>query len=416
LTSQLNLSTNNGGVLQLQKIFPKTLNASVSTTVNADNGTSTNQSQQNTSGSSHTNVNTFGVGLQLGMFGPLPMGTLSADYSHSWEHTVMDSGTTGTGSSASHGTGSSASMSIKDWSAYGALDATSVNPTWIFGQSYPWDVIQYNQSSNGSQINLPEFVQAQLLNGTLVLPPSQLAQFGLDFTTVGNWLIDFPQGITSDETITIDHRISSFTASHSLVGSAISANLQTSAAASQAQFSSGAIDLSSYSLIPLSGAATANGSAIGFAATPFTMAPTSALGAFKISSPANTLQITGSGFDSGMSTAFAQPVSATLTFKIADYNQQYSLLLMHWIGAGSGAVKIAWTVNGQWSGVMFVDAQEGSGGQGNVSSIELRNTDFTSIHFHDYLVVGTNTISLVVTPVDSTPAQYTWFAAAIGQA
>lgn len=417
LVNQVNITANNSALIQLRQIFPRTLNSSVSTSASADDGTNSSVTNENTSGSSHTNVNTFGVGITAGFFGELPMGSLTLDYSHSWEHSTYDSATSGTSSGATHNIGSGESMSVKDWSSYGCLDAQALNPTWVWGQSYPWDVIQYNQSSNGSNINLPSFVQDRLLSGTLVLPPSQLSQFGVDFTMTAAWVIDFPDGITSDETVEIAHTTTSYTASHSSSGNAISASLQTSSSAAEAIYSSGELSLADYSLIPLNGPGAGNGSAIGFTTTPFTIAPSGPTSSFKVASPANTLLATGQGFSPGMTTSFTDAVNIQLTFKVADFGNEYALLLMHWIGENSGACKIAWTVNKTASGVLYVDAPEGGGGQGNISSLALRDTDFTSINFHDYLIVGTNVVDLVITPADDGgSASYTLFAAAIGQA
>jgi len=78
-------------------------------------------------------------------------------------------------------------------------------------------------------------------------------------------------------------------------------------------------------------------------------------------------------------------------------------------------VKLAWSVNGN-EGVFHVDATEGTGGQDNTSSLALRNLDFTSINFHDYLVIGTNTIEVEISAANGKAASYTLFAAAIGQA
>ena len=50
---------------------------------------------ENTSGSSHTNVNTFGVAITGGFFGEMPMGSLTLDYSHCWEHSTYDSAMAG---------------------------------------------------------------------------------------------------------------------------------------------------------------------------------------------------------------------------------------------------------------------------------------------------------------------------------
>lgn len=415
LVNAVSIAANNEATITLRQIFPRTLNSSVSTSATANDGTNSSVTNENTSGSSHTNVNTFGVAITGGFFGEMPMGSLTLDYSHSWEHSTYESAMSGTTSGTSHSMGAGETMSIKDWSSYGFLDQSSTDPTWIWGQSYPWDVIQFNQSSNGSNINLPDFVVNRLLDGSLVLPPSQLSQFGIDFTMTASWLIDFPSGATENETVEITHTTTSFTASHSENGGTIAAQLQTPSAAASAGYQSGELSLSDYSLIPLNGPGAGNGSAIGFTTTPFTYAPTSPTSSFKIVSPANTLQVTGQGFAPNMSTSFSDPVKLSFTFKIADYAGEYALLMMHWIGEGSDACKVDWTINGH-SGAFYVDAIEGDGGQGNVSSLALRNRDFTSINFHDYLIIGTNRIDLEISPADGKTASYTLFAAAIGQA
>ena len=71
-----------------------------------------------------------------------------------------------------------------------------------------------------------------------------------------------------------------------------------------------ALPLSDYSLIPLNGPGTGNGSAIGFTSTPFTYPPTAPTSSFKIVSPANTLQIIGQGFSPGMTTELLRPGDA----------------------------------------------------------------------------------------------------------
>ena len=415
LVNNVSISANNDALITLRQIFPRTLNSTVSTSQSANDGTNNTVTNENTSGSSNTNVNTFGVSLTGGFFGELPMGSLTLDYSHSWEHSTYDSATAGTAAGTTHSLGAGESMSVKDWSSYGYLDQSAIDPTWVWGQTYPWDVIQYNQSSNQSNINLPSFVIDRLLNGTLVLPPSQLSQFGLDFTMTASWLVDFPSGVTQDETIQISHTTTSYTASHDASGSTISAQLQSSGQASSSKYQSPVLPLSDYSLIPLNGPGAGNGSAIGFTSTPFTYAPTGPTSSFKIISPANTLQIVGQGFSPGMTTSFADPVTLSFTFKVADYSGEYALLLMHWIGENSDAVKLAWSVNGN-EGVFHVDATEGTGGQDNTSSLALRNLDFTSINFHDYLVIGTNTIEVEISAANGKAASYTLFAAAIGQA
>ena len=63
-----------------------------------------------------------------------------------------------------------------------------------------------------------------------------MSLFGLDFTMQASWLIDFNNGITEDETFTIAHTTTSFTASHQLSGDTISATLQAESNANQAEY------------------------------------------------------------------------------------------------------------------------------------------------------------------------------------
>nr|VFK27322.1 MAG: hypothetical protein BECKMB1821G_GA0114241_10273 [Candidatus Kentron sp. MB]VFK34938.1 MAG: hypothetical protein BECKMB1821I_GA0114274_10923 [Candidatus Kentron sp. MB]VFK77075.1 MAG: hypothetical protein BECKMB1821H_GA0114242_10973 [Candidatus Kentron sp. MB] len=416
LLNSLKLNINNNASVLLRGIFPKTLNSAVNTTQSASDSTGQSTSTRNTTGSTQTNVNTFGVGISGGFFGELPIGSLSAEYSHSWENSKMHSQSTGNAQDQSHNVSDGESMSIKDWSSYGYLDDIAVNPTWIWGQSYPWDVIQYNQTKDGTTIDLPTFVQDRLVNGSLILPPSQLSMFGLDFTMQAAWRMEFPKGISVDETLSIDFATSCYTASHQSNGSGVSATLQSAKDANNGRYASTTLNLSEYALNPLSGAARQGAAAIGFLANPFTFPPTSADASFKIVSPSNNLQVSGSGFDSVMTTTFSKPVKLRVIFKVTDTSDNYSLVLMHWIGNQSSACTLTCTINQKWKDVIYVDKTEGQGGQNNVSELELRNTDFTSINFHDYLLVGLNTIEIEVAPVSSGGSNaYTLFALAVSQ-
>jgi len=417
LLNSLEVTTNNKGRVRMQRLFPRTLNAAVSVSRSSDQQTSGSISHETSTGSTSTNVNTFGVGVSFGFFGELPVGNLTLDYSHSWE----DSQTRAQSESATQGTSASAmageTMSVKDWSSYGFTSEDSVNPTWVWCQSYPWDVVEYSHSEDGDVIHLPKFVKDRLHDGDMVLPPSQLSLFGLDFTMTATWLLDFPDALSSDETISISHTTKLFRASHSVQNDEVTARLENVNKASVASYESGELHLSKYSLVPLAGATPANGAAIGFRATPFAIAPKSRTTEFKILSPANTLQVTGTGFDARMTTDFSSLTKVEFLFKIADYNVEYALHLLHWIGPASGAAKLSWTVNKIHSGVNYVDSPEGDGGQGNLLQIDLRNLDFTSINFHDYLVIGTNVIEITVEPVDAAvKSEYSLVAATVGMA
>jgi hypothetical protein len=78
-------------------------------------------------------------------------------------------------------------------------------------------------------------------------------------------------------------------------------------------------------------------------------------------------------------------------------------------------VNIAWNVNsGKGSGVISVESTKGEGAQGNATIIALRNTDFSDIGYHDYLTIGTNTITLTITPQGTGAASYTLNAIGLG--
>lgn len=418
LQSGVSISASNSPDIVLRNVFPRTLNAQVSTSSSQNDENGSSRSVENTSGSNQSTVNSYGVSISAGLSGTTPMFSATSQYGQSFTSGTMQSQTAGNSNSSSQNLGASQSMSIKDWSSYGVVDSSGTNPSWLFGQTYPWDVLQYNQSGEAGAINLPDFVIAQLYDDGLVLPPSQLSQFGTDFTMTANWLLVYTSPITENETIQLTHSITSYTASHSASGSTaegtspITATLQDSSTANTMTFESTPLSLSDYGLSPLTGSAVAQGSAIGFSATNWTIPPTSARGLCKVVSPGDTLQVEAQGFDAGMTSDFSATTEVTLTFKVPDHNLQYTLALMHWIGADSGPVSVAWNVNGKGSGTISVESQEGEGAQGNASVIAMRNSDFSSMSFHDYLIVGTNTVTLTMTA--EAAASYTLRAIALG--
>jgi hypothetical protein len=434
VTNNILLTANNDAAVQLRSIFPVTLNAAVNTSQLSQSGATTSTSNQFSSGSNVSQTNTFGVSISGGFFGELPMGQLALDYQHGWESGSFSSTTTGSDAGRQTSASSGESMSVKDWSSYGLADSANQSPTWVWGQTYPWDVIQYNQSTNDSTINLPSFVQALLLNNGLLLPPSQLSLFGLDFTMKAGWLIEFPTGITASEAISLTHKTTLYTASHALVEgnpATVSASLQSSNEAARATYSLPApLDLSTYALDPIWSPGTRNGATIGFTVDPFTYAPTPSRNTFKIVSPANNLQVTGAGFNAiNVTNPPTSPpylscspptvgtgTSFTVQFKILDSDKEYYLHLMHWIGAASSPCILTVKVNGIQLNPFYVDSLQGQGGQNNMTAIELRNLDFQSPNYHDYLVQGLNTITVSVTATASGSSNlYTLFALALGQ-
>lgn len=418
LQSEVAITASNGPDIVLRNIFPRTLNAQVSTSQSQSNETGSTHSVQNTSGSNQSTVNSYGVSTTGGLNGTTPMFSRTSQHGQSFSSGTMQSQSAGSSSSSNQNFGASQSMSIKDWSSFGMIDSSGINPSWLFGQAYPWDVLQYNQSGNANDIKLPNFVVAQMYDSNIVLPPSQLSQFGTDFTMTANWLLVYTDPISEDETVTFTHKITSFTASHQLSGNGdnpITATLQTQSEANSDTVTTQALTLSTYGLAPLTASAVAQSTAIGFSAANWTIPPTSARGPCKVVSPGDTLQVEAVGFDENMMSDFsAETTKVTLTFKVPDHNLPYTLALMHWIGADSGPVAVAWNVNGKGSGTIYVESEEGEGAQNNTSMFAMRDEDVSSIGFHDYLVVGTNTMTLTMTRDGSNATSYCLHAIAMG--
>ncbi|MGY2490459.1 hypothetical protein [Cupriavidus sp. CP313] len=424
LMSSTTLTVSTDAQARLVNYAPKTMNTAIMTSVSNSTGSSNSYSAQRTSGSSVSQTNTYGGSVSMGVSGEDPTGSVSADYSHS--------STTETSSSLSHGTdvGTNAGrdlgdqITVKDWGAYANLDSGGVTPTWVWGQEYPWDVIQYRNCDSNNVVALPDFVVDRLYEdpgstSSLVFPPSQLSLFGIDFTMKAHWMIDLPAALT-DQVVNFAHTLGYMEGSH---GNYIP---QTGAAVQQATLEQRAIepfgpassfDLTLLGLDPIVDGSAKNGAVIGFIAQKFIVAPSGGA-AFKIISEANNLQVTGSGFDDVMSTSFSENGQATLTFnfKVVDTIHEYALYFKHWNTSAVGCA-MSITVNDNDPLVRHVDTQEGEGGDNNMLAITLRNRDYSSIDYHDYLQLGMNTIVVTITPdTANAGAGYYLRALAIGAA
>lgn len=417
LGSTTTLNTAQGVRQRLVAYSPRTLNATVSTSANQSDGTSSSYSQQNTSGSSTSTTNSYGVSASLGFFGDDPTGSISGDYSHSstQEYSASDSYGVDAGRSSQAERGSA--MSIKDWGSYAYLDKSGQVPTWVWGQEYPWDVIQFRFCPQGNEVVLPQFVQQRLFgigkDAGLVNPPSQLSLFGIDFTMKATWMVELPQD-PAQQVLKLDHALQYVTASHWLDGSTRHATLDP--VPFGFQVSSPPLDLTLLGLDPVQGGASDNGAVVGFIPSKF-IAPPVAGKAFKIISTANNLQVTGTGFEAAMRSSFsAGAATLRVQFKVADDEAAYSLFMKHW-KTGAGGCLLEFTFNGDASQkvVRLVDALEGEGGEKNLLTLNLRNKDYTSVDYHDYLVMGLNTVDVKITPLDGTAAGYELRALAVGE-
>lgn len=114
----------------------------------------------------------------------------------------------------------------------------------------------------------------------------------------------------------------------------------------------------------------------------------------------------GAGFspsETALTAKFAQNCTSlqmTANFKISDTTSEYTLFMKHW-KTGATGVMLTLTINGDTANAItkYVDALEAEGGEENMLSIVLRNTDYGSVDYHDFLQLGLNTIDITITPI-----------------
>jgi hypothetical protein len=443
LTSQIAVvqTAGQGGQMtpeaQLLDYSPRTLNASVSTSISNSSASSAAATVQHTSGSSTAQTNSFEASATLGFFGSALTGgvSVSEGRSSSIEHSRAHS--SGRESGANRQTGGGESMTVKDWACYSYLglpDDTTVPPSitpnlttvnWVWGQQYPWDVIQFRYSQGQgatAPVTLPNFVTQLLYDGTQLFPPSQLAQFGIDFTMKAVWRVK-PQDAA---VVSFTHAIGYLTATHSLNGQDVEAAFGS--AVDFPVYTSPALDLCLYGLDPLGPASGSSSAIVGFIPRRFLVAPVAAAldqgtivdpTPFTILSAGNNLLVQDTTAYAGLTTAdvnagfTASPTALTATFtqhcttlqltvsfKVTDTVSEYWLFIKHWKTGATGVV-LTITINGDAGSAItqYVDAEEAEGGQDNLLSLSLRDLNYGSIDYHDFLTLGLNTITVAMAPI-----------------
>jgi hypothetical protein len=407
--------TVNAGSNQVALIdyFPRTLNTSVITSLNTAAGSGVSIAQQYTTGSVSSQTNTFGTSSSLGFFGDAPTGDLSANSSTSLSTEQSAESTRGTTVDNSHQLSNSSSMSLKDWGSYVQLDLNGPNLTWIWGQEYPWNVIQFNAPiAAGSAVLLPPYIQQRLVDTTdptnpIVFPPSELSLFGVDFVAKAGWLIT--PAASGTDAVTFTHNIRVGRGTHGFIGTSqglgpFFASLDT-VGAQPIPSSPTALDLPVYALDPLNSSTPA---IIGFVPDQFDTAPTSSGSQFDITADTNDLLVRGTGFTSIMATDFtAGTVEMTLYFKVIDAERDINLSLKNWI-QGGGPCQLTIQVNGQSTLTRYVDVPETGGGSDSLTVIALRYKNFTSVNYCDYLRMGLNEVTITIVATVPPPATTTY--------
>lgn len=415
---------------QILDYSPETINTQIETsgTTGTETGVTKESSSSNTSGSSVSQTNSYGGSVTIGD----TFSGSTATYEHSSTVTKEQSSTNGNSmaNSNSANAAKSASMSIKDWGAYALINPTTKKPSWTFGQEYPWDAIECKNSTGALNPNNPLQVQlvippsmlVRLYDGVTLYPPSELSRFGINFVMKSSWVVVVDNHFPDD--ISIDHVINYYTASHVLNGETVSVYIdqyQKVLQVAENESLTTSINLNFMALDPLG--LRSNAAIIGFIPSKFIKLPVASDGvnapvAFKIISTTNDMLIqdtstypencdAGAGFtatQTSLNASFAancNTLQVTVYFKVIDSVINYVLYMKHWKGHDTG-VMLTMVINEDAANpiVKYVDAQEAEGGENNLLTIALRNQDFTSVDYHDYLQLGLNSIQITIQPID----------------
>lgn len=403
-------TTSSGVSFYLEDYSPKTLNAAVSTSNNQDTSSNTSGSVQHTAGSSTSVTNSWEVSGSVGFFGLDPTGSESGGFSSSTTNTLEQSRSTSRGTEAGTSKGASSSMSIKDWASYAFLDKSKQAPSWVWGQEYPWNVINFRNSEDKTTIDLPPYVRTLLCDGKYVYPPSHIAQFGLDFVAHAKWIFYVDGAVGSDdETADFSHALTYWTGSHSGAGDpSLKLTVTMAPFALNEPIETLQLNLPCLALRPITRAGSGNGAIIGFVKSEFIIPPGASPVEFRLTSAARNLYISkGKGFDTlagndavltagNISANF--PASFLLRFKVIDPDLELSLHLRHWKTTNVGCL-MTLNINGHVI-TRHVDTANAGGGSDNVTTITLRSLDYTNPDIYDYLTVGMNEIVVTIMPAD----------------
>lgn len=432
---QINTDAKTGVQFQLLDYSPKTVNTQIQKSEsNGDTmGKLQSSSSSSTVGSSTSQSNSFGASVSVGLTELTD--SISSNFEHSSTQTHDHSRTTGSDSSTSSGTDSSASanMTIKDWGAYALVNPPIQTPNWIFGQEYPWNAID-SRKTNGTmnpknmdqyQLLIPESILQRLYENGVLNPPSQLSTFGINFVSKGNWLIIIEND--QDECVEINHNIDYFTASHT-VDTTNNTAIVFMDKMPTGLTQEGGKDIVTTIDLPILGLGVLGRpkrpAIIGFIPSKFTVLPVPVTKGvpvpFKIVATTDSLYVRdttqypancqdGAGFSASqtaLTASFAAnctTLSLTAYFKVIDTINDYKLYLKHWKTGNTGLMlTIIINEDADNALVQYVDAREAEGGESNLLTINLRNRDYSSVDFHDYLQLGLNSIEVVIQPIDGT--------------
>lgn len=395
----------------LQEIYlvdytPKTLNSAVTSNRTDSVGNNTQTSSQHTTGSSTSTTNSYETSASVGTFGDLPTLGVSRGHGESTTTETSTSDTTGHTSGSDTVRALSDTMSIKDWGSYASVDAALHSVKWFWGQQHPWDVFTYHNAGADGGIVLPPEIHELLYdrNENQVYPPSQLSTFGINFVSRASWVCQQPVGQPEGK-LAFSHTVVMLTGHHGLTAPETFRVQLTLDDVSE--WTSPDLDLAQLALDPVPIIGHPDQATVGFVRSQFTFfAPASADASadqFSIRAPTNTLLVTGRGFhepadnDTALSATLTGASTATLTlfFKIASELDDLTLYLKQWKTTDNGCT-LTVTINEHLPITRHIDSRDTGSGTDNIYRIMLRNTDYASPEFYDYLVMGLNRITVTI--------------------
>lgn len=397
-----NLSYNTCNEIQFIEIFPRTLNSEMSSSITDDEGTNKNSSHSYTSGSSNSQSNSFGVNIG---YSTLQGFSAGVDYRLAIENSSHRSNTIANDTGYRLGQSVQVSMSIKDWGAFGIINQKEKQVDWKWGQTYPWDAISFNQRDYENFILLPGYMTRRLLiNETKSLTsPNHLSMYGVDFLMTSKTKIKITDNTPENSFIKPVFNLEMLQAKNAIIPQGekvdvkvkIDPNSRTLVLHSEEN-----IDLYQVSLIQLSEKNSLHNCNIFFDTDPYIYFKDKN---FRVNSSINNLLIDGLNFnfskEKGL-VALDETSELEVFFKIIDNAVNYDLILMHWLEGNNTGVQLQVEINDCFETMLEVNFTEGKGGHNNRSVISLRNTDFNSAHFHDFLLLGLNKIKIKIKKKD----------------
>lgn len=440
LNLQLSFEQADSLAYDLLDYSPKTVNTAVQQSSAAGSDSSQSLQSSSTTGNSYSQSSSYGFSVTAGD----SFSGVSSNYEYTTSSTQDQSKTTGSDSSSSEQSSTTDSMSIKDWGSYCGINPLDQSPTWLFGQEMPWNAISCrfatatanpNGNSNQLKMCISDFMSANLYDGNVLYPPTELSMYGLNFLTKAVWrmYVDKTSG-PSASCITINPSLLYYTASHYLETQSdnsqapavyldrAGADLYVLDDERSLVAPSTTLDLSVMGLDPIG--MHDSSAIVGFISNNF-IPPAASDGSlssgFRVLATTNDLLIDDtSTYTESSSAAFSlaqthlsatwssatdSALQLTLYFKITDAVNEYELHLKHWKAAATG-VKLTLVINNNpdQSITKVVDDLEGEGGSNNVLSIALRDLDFASIDYHDYLQLGLNAVAITIEPLDASSA------------